>query len=113
MLNRVLLRQQTRRSATSVLLRPVFVLGVLSLAGATAGATIGRRAWSERSARLIGRSEPSAPVAQLKRARPVREPTPIVAEAMDEAPAQTCLVPNRAMPVRANALQTVSDTNKR
>jgi len=31
---------------------------------------------------------------------------------MDEARVQTCPVSNPAMPVPANALQTVSDTNK-
>lgn len=49
LLNRVMLRQQSRRSATARrLLRPVLAIGVLSLAGATAAATIGRRAWIDR-----------------------------------------------------------------
>jgi hypothetical protein len=87
-LNRVLLRQHTRRAATSVLLRPVFVIGVLSLAGATAAATIGRRAWSERNIRSMSAVQPelSAPVAPSRRARlahtaPVEEAAPVVAPA--------------------------------
>ncbi len=63
-LTRVLLRQTTRRPARSRLLRPVFVLGVLSLAGATAAATIGRRAWIERRVQTSARpAEPLALVA--------------------------------------------------
>jgi hypothetical protein len=41
-------QQQARRPMTARLLRPAFVLGVLSLAGATAAATLGRRVWTER-----------------------------------------------------------------
>ncbi len=69
-LNRVLLRQTTRRGARSRLLRPVFVLGVISLAGATAAATIGRRAWIERRAETSARPvEPLAVAAKPKHAR--------------------------------------------
>jgi len=66
-LNRVLLRQTTRRAVRSRLLRPVFVLGVISLAGATAAATIGRRAWIERRVQINAR--PDEPVALASRPR--------------------------------------------
>jgi len=62
-LNRVLLRQTTRRATGSRLLRPVFVISVLSLAGATATATIGRRAWIER--RAPSTAHPAEPLAQV------------------------------------------------
>ena len=88
LLNRVLLRQQSRRGSTSVLLRPVFVIGVLSLAGATAAATIGRRAWSDRNIRATStaRPESSAPAAPLKRARPARTAPVDEAPAVESAP---------------------------
>ena len=81
-LNRVLLRQTTRRASTrSRLLRPVFVLGVISLAGATAAATIGRRAWIERRAQTDAR--PADPIALA--ARPHRaHPKPVVPAATEE-----------------------------
>lgn len=70
-LNRVLLRQTSRRPTGSRMLRPVFVISVLSLAGATAAATIGRRAWIEGRAQSTARSaEPLAPIAtKTKHAR--------------------------------------------
>ena len=80
-LNRVLLRQTTRRRARSRLLRPVFVLGVISLAGATAAATIGRRAWIERRAQTNAR--PAEPVALAARPRHTH-PKPAVPAASDE-----------------------------
>ena len=106
LLNRVLLRQQPRRGATSVLLRPVFVIGVLSLAGATAAATIGRRAWSERSIRSTSTapSESSAPAAPLKRTRPARTAP------ADEAPAVESAPVALARPVRHVARRHVATT---
>ena len=80
-LNRVLLRETTRRRARSRLLRPVFVLGVISLAGATAAATIGRRAWIERRAQTNAR--PADPVALAARPRHVH-PKPVLPAAADE-----------------------------
>jgi hypothetical protein len=57
LLTGVLRRQQTRRPMTARMLRPAFVLGVLSLAGATtAAATIGRRVWTERRVQSATRS---------------------------------------------------------
>ena len=89
LLNRVMLRQQTRRSGTvRRLLRPVLAIGVLSLAGATAAATIGRRAWIERHV------QPDADVptatrvvaaAPAKRSRSLALPAPVVT-ALDQAP---------------------------
>ena len=73
LLNRVLLRQQIRRSPAARLLRPVFVVGVLSLAGAaTAAGTIGRRIWNERHAPVADTPAVRAPLAAVRRARPVR-----------------------------------------
>ena len=85
--NRVLLRQQIRRSPAARLLRPVFVVGVLSLAGAaTAAATIGRRVWNERHAPVVDAPAVRAPVAAIRRARPARV-------AMLEAPAAAAAEP--------------------
>jgi hypothetical protein len=102
LLNRVMLRRHSRGATTSRLLRPVFALGVLSLAGATAAATIGRRAWVERNAvsaapagdRIVAIASPSR---QPRRARPMStgqapEAPPAVAEAPpapDRAPAHS------------------------
>jgi hypothetical protein len=100
-LNRVLLRQTTRRRAGSRLLRPVFVLGVISLAGATAAATIGRRAWIERRAETSAR--PAEPVALVVGPRHAH-PKPPAAEAADTAdelldePAETAPPPARSTP---------------
>ena len=101
-LNRVLLRQTTRRAARSRLLRPVFVLGVISLAGATAAATIGRRAWIERRAQTNARPvEPVAVASRPRHAHP--KPAPAVAadetadELLDE-PAATAPPPSRPTP---------------
>ena len=80
-LNRVLLRETTRRRARSGLLRPVFVLGVISLAGATAAATIGRRALIERRAQTNTR--PADPIALAARPRHVH-PKPVVPAAVEE-----------------------------
>ena len=80
-LNRVLMRETTRRRARSRLLRPVFVLGVISLAGATAAATIGRRALIERRAQTNAR--PVDPVALAARPRHVH-PKPVVPAAVEE-----------------------------
>ena len=70
LLNRVMLRQQSRRSTTARLLRPVLAIGVLSLAGATAAATIGRRAWSDRHTQADD-ADPSA-AARVVAAAPTR-----------------------------------------
>jgi len=96
-LNRVLMRETTRRRARSRLLRPVFVLGVISLAGATAAATIGRRALIERRAQTNAR--PVDPVALAARPRHVR-PKPVVPAAADETADQLLDEPEVAAPSR-------------
>ena len=98
-LNRVTLRQQTRRSATSRLLRPVLALGVLALAGATAAATIGRRAWIERHTDASVR--PAAPLASPppRRARSLSSSHHAVAAALEEGPR---VAPEPIVPVRAS-----------
>jgi hypothetical protein len=101
-LNRVLLRQTTRRRARSRLLRPVFVLGVISLAGATAAATIGRRAWIERRAQT---NAPSVdPVALAVRPRHTHS-KPVVraggnetADQLLDEPEAAAPAPSRPMP---------------
>ncbi len=105
-LNRVLLRQTTRRATRSRLLRPVFVIGVLSLAGATAAATIGRRAWIER--RAPSTAHPAEPLAQVAtKTKHARSKAPLVAknelggDAVDEmldAPAVPEPAPVRGTP---------------
>ncbi len=86
-LNRVLLRQTSRRPSRTRLLRPVFVLGVISLAGATAAATIGRRAWIERRAETSARSTESFALASSSKPRHAhaRTATPAVDDAAGEA----------------------------
>lgn len=87
LLNGVLRRQQTRRPVASRLLRPVFVLGVLSLAGATAAATIGRRAWIERRAQPAARpTETVAAVVAAPRAKRTRSTPIAIAEEAPPAP---------------------------
>ena len=104
-LNRVLLRQTTRHRTRSRLLRPAFVLGVISLAGATAAATIGRRAWIERRAQTDARSEEPLALARPRHAR--AKPAAAVAaeetanDAADElldSPAAPAPPPSRATP---------------
>jgi hypothetical protein len=108
-LNRVLLRQTTRRPARSRLLRPVFVLGVISLAGATATATIGRRAWIERRAQTNVRpQEPIALVSRPRHAHPkaaavaadetAEETANDTADELLDAPAAPSPPPSRATP---------------
>jgi hypothetical protein len=84
-LNRVLLRQTSRRPSRTRLLRPVFVLGVISLAGATAAATIGRRAWIERRAQTSAPSTesftPAAPKPRHARAKMI---APVVDDVADQ-----------------------------
>jgi type IV secretory pathway VirB10-like protein len=94
-LNRVLLRETTRRRARSRLLRPVFVLGVISLAGATAAATIGRRAWIEGRAQTNAR--PVDPVALAARPRHAH-PKPVVPVAANETADQLLDEPEAAAP---------------
>lgn len=104
-LNRVLLRQTSRRAIGSGLLRPVFVIGVLSLAGATAAATIGRRAWIERRAQEMARpAESLAPVAaRTKHARskaaPVAEDE-LSGDAVDEMLDAPAVPPPEPAPAR-------------
>ncbi len=94
LLHGILLRQQVRRTSPSRLLRPVFVVGVLSLAGATAAATIGRRVWNDRHA-APAVNAPAAPApTTTRRARPARATVAIA----DEAPA---LAPEATAPPRA------------
>lgn len=104
-LNRVLVRQTMRRPTRSRLLRPVFVLGVISLAGATAAATIGRRAWIERGAQTNARSaEPVALAARPRHAHPkpaVPAATDETAETADQLldePAASAPAPSRPTP---------------
>jgi hypothetical protein len=86
-------RQQVRHSSLSRLLRPVFVVGVLSLAGAaTAAATLGRRVWLERHAPVAEAPAVRVPVAAVRRARPAR-----VALAEPASPASS---PEPAAPAR-------------
>jgi hypothetical protein len=102
-LNRVLLRQTSRRPTRARLLRPVFVISVLSLAGATAAATIGRRAWNERRAETVRPSEPLAlATSKVRHTRPKAPPVAIDEAAEDAAdelidePAATA--PHKATP---------------
>ena len=96
LLSGVLLRQQVRHLSVSRLLRPVFVVGVLSLAGAaTAAATLGRRVWNERHAPVAEAPAVPAPVAAVRRARPVR-----VALAQDASAASLAPVAPAARPAR-------------
>jgi hypothetical protein len=99
LLNGILLRQQVRRASPSRLLRPVFVVGVLSLAGAaTAAATIGRRVWHERSlpaavhsALTVGSASPA------RRTHPARA---VVALAETDAQDAPVIAPEAVAPAR-------------
>jgi hypothetical protein len=84
-----ILRQQVRRtSAASRLLRPVFVVGVLSLAGAaTAAATLGRRVWNDlHIAPIADVSAGAAPASPVRRTRPSRGAARARLAVADESP---------------------------
>jgi hypothetical protein len=104
LLNGILLRQQVRRVSPSRLLRPVFVVGVLSLAGAaTAAATIGRRAWQERTLRpsaAVHSALTVGSVSAARRTRPVRAVVAVAETDADDAPVIAPDAVATARPVR-------------
>ncbi len=98
-LNRVLLRQTSRRPSRTRLLRPVFVLGVITLAGATAAATIGRRAWIERRAQTSARAAEPIALAPSKARHAQTKATRVDDDAADEiAPAADDAIEQPAPP---------------
>lgn len=111
-LNGVLLRQQQpRRSSPLRLLRPVFVVGVLSLAGAaTAAATIGRRVWNERHpAPAASPPAASAPAVPAKRARSTRVAVAIAEGSPSLAPEPVASVrPPRRAPKASGRVRVAS-----
>jgi hypothetical protein len=100
-LGQVLARQSVHRSSdgawASFLLRPAFVLGLLLLAGATAAATLGRRAWIERHAEA-----PAAPTATAT-ATATAAARPAVKRAPPAPPAPIAAVQVQAPPARPAA----------
>jgi hypothetical protein len=119
-LNGIFLRQQMRRRPVARLLRPVFVVGVLSLAGAaTAAATIGRRVWIEHRAPVVEGPAPRAPVVAVRHARPVRvaaaaeAPAPRSAQPIAPArPAHRVKPPARARVVVPRAVPSSEDPSQ-